>query len=71
MTDKSGEFLCVGLTDHTKLQFHLLQQKLNRSRSLSSFAVKLDPKFAIKIIYSEYNKIIIKLNWTIYMYHYK
>ena len=64
MTDKTGAFLCVRLTDHTKLQLHLLQQKLNPSRSLSSFAVKLDPKFAIKIIYSEYNKIIIKLNCT-------
>jgi len=28
MTDKSGAFLCVRLTDHTKLQLHLLQQKL-------------------------------------------
>jgi len=35
MTDKSGAFLCVRLTDHTKLQLHLLQQKLNPSRSLS------------------------------------
>ena len=64
MNDKSDAFLCVRLTDHTKLQLHLLQQKLNPSRSLSSFAVKLDPKFAIKIIYSEYNIIIIKLNCT-------
>jgi hypothetical protein len=58
--------LCNLLITHppaTKLQFHLLQQKLNPSRSLSSFAVKLDPKFAIKIIYSEYNKIRKKIGW--------
>jgi hypothetical protein len=36
-------------------------EKINSSRSLSSFAEKLDLQFAIQIIYSEYNKIIIKL----------
>ena len=64
MTDQSDAFLCVRLTDHTKLQLHSLRQKLIPSMSLSSFAVKLDPTFVIKIIYSEYNKIIIKLNCT-------
>jgi hypothetical protein len=35
MTDKSDAFLCARLTDHTKLQLHLLQQKLIPSRSLT------------------------------------
>ena len=64
MTDQSDGCLCVRLTYHTKLQLHFLRQKLNPSRSLSSFAVKLDKKLVIKIIYSEYNNIIIKLNCT-------